>query len=30
MLIYPFLSYNGRLESKKGLVIFGRARMLFF
>ena len=29
MLIYPFLSCNGRLESKKGFIISGRTRMLF-
>ena len=29
MLIYPFLSCNGRLESKKGFNISGHARMLF-
>ena len=30
MLIYPFFSCNGRLESKKVFVISGRTRMYFF
>ena len=30
MLIYPFLSCNGRLESKKGFIISGCTRMSVF